>query len=70
MVSIILPKNTKVDKGEVVFVLGLYCFKINLRLGLYYIFNGMRFFSSVGLHLCGYGICIHLDFNLQYVIHI
>ena len=56
MVSILLFKDTKVGKGWVVFELGLYCFKINFWLGLYYILNRVRFYSRVGLCLRGYGI--------------
>ena len=48
-------KNSKVGTVGVVFKLGLYYFKISFWLGFYYLLNGVRFYSRVGLHLRGYG---------------
>ena len=49
-------KNAKFGRGEVVFELGLYFFKISFWLEFYYFFNEVRFYSRVGLHLHGYGM--------------
>ena len=48
-------KTANFGRGEVVFELRLYFFKISFWLGFYYFFNGVRFYSRVGLHLRGYG---------------